>query len=215
MKKFTAVTLCALGLGLSACAGGMPKNQTMYSMKQPVIENSNYAIDLNSYGGTLSQNEQARLARWFSDLNLRYGDRVAIDDPVSGGQKAIQQTIKNLANAHGVPVSEIAPVTEGYIAPGTIRVVVTRSSAAVPGCPDWDTRTDTNFKNGLSSNYGCSVNSNMAAMIADPQDLISGKGTNGTVNTIHSDKAVNSWREAAPTGESGLKDTGIDTGGSQ
>jgi pilus assembly protein CpaD len=90
-------------------------------------------------------------------------------------------------------------------------VVITRSSAHVPGCPDWSAKSDMNFNNATSPGYGCSVNGNMAAMVANPEDLISGqKGTGETV-VMTSSKAISSYREQAPTGEAGVSQTG--TGG--
>jgi pilus assembly protein CpaD len=35
---------------------------------------------------------------------------------------------------------------------GTARIVVTRTSAQVPGCPDWSAKSDANFKNATSTN---------------------------------------------------------------
>jgi pilus assembly protein CpaD len=72
-------------------------------------------------------------------------------------------------------ITQTAPKTTGAIAPGTIRVVVTRSQASVPSCPDWSTTTESNFNAGNHSNYGCATNANIAAMVADPEDLVRGR----------------------------------------
>jgi pilus assembly protein CpaD len=67
------------------------------------------------------------------------------------------------------------PVTAGNVAPGTVRVVVSRSTASVPSCPDWSKTTEANYNSSNHSNYGCASNSNLAAMIADPEDLVRGQ----------------------------------------
>ena len=54
--------------------------------------------------------------------------------------------------------------------PGQARVVITRSTASVPGCPDWSVKTEANYNNATSPGFGCGVNSNLAAMIANPAD---------------------------------------------
>ena len=82
---------------------------------------------------------------------------------------------------------------------------MTRSTAQVPGCPDWSAKSDANLRNATSSNFGCASNANLAAMVADPEHLL--KGANGAGRTVvmSGNKAIDSYREAKPTGESGLK----------
>ena len=55
------------------------------------------------------------------------------------------------------------------------------------------------------SNYGCANNAALAAMIADPLDLVQGRGAGGATDPITSSKAVRAYRDTAPSGSSGLK----------
>ena len=98
-----------------------------------------------------------------------------------------------------------APVTTGEVSAGTARIVITRSTATVPGCPDWSARSDSNLRNAASSNYGCATNGNLAAMVADPEHLLKGANSAGRTVVMSGNKAIESYREAKPTGESGLK----------
>jgi len=75
--------------------------------------------------------------------------------------------------------------------------VVTDGKAAVPGCPDFTTAAlDSAALNG--SNYGCAVNSNLAAMVADPQDLIHGK-SNSDTDAAAVARAIKAFRDYEPT----------------
>ena len=75
--------------------------------------------------------------------------------------------------------------------------VVTAGTALVPNCPNWTTASlDSAAVN--NSNYGCAVNSNLAAMIADPMDLIHGKSDVAT-DTDNVIRAIKAWREAPAT----------------
>ena len=56
--------------------------------------------------------EQRRLADWFDAMNLRYGDRVAIDDPLSSGCDALLDRGGCLA-LRDLLVSDDAPATAG------------------------------------------------------------------------------------------------------
>lgn len=206
-RKIAGAVAVSLGLTLSAC-GGMPTNRTLYSVNQPVVERTNYTLDLRSDGGGLGYAEVQRLDGWFEAMDLRYGDRVAIDDPMMSG--ATRDAIAEMAARRGILLSEGAPVTTGQVAPGFTRVVLTRSTANVPGCPNWSAKSDMNYNNATSPGYGCAINGNLAGMVANPEDLINGqKGTGETV-VATSNKAIDSYRDTAPTGQGGLKQVSSD-----
>jgi pilus assembly protein CpaD len=159
------LALAAFGLSLAGCAS-VPSNTTMYSEHQPVVEKVNYTLDLSTGNGGLSYPEQQRLAGWFEELGLRYGDRLSIQDPLRDASTI--GTIDALAARHGVAVETGTPESAGFVEAGTTRVVISRSKAIVRGCPDWADSSDFNPKNGLSRNFGCATNSNLAAMVANP-----------------------------------------------
>jgi pilus assembly protein CpaD len=204
-----ALTL-SLGLALAGC-GGMPTNASLYSTKQPVVERTNFTLDVNTSQAGLPISEQQRLNAWFETMNLRYGDRVAIENP--GQNPAVTGAIRDLAARYGLMISDAAPVTTGMIQPGQARVVITRSNASVPGCPDWSAKSDMNYNSGVSSNFGCAVNSNLAAMVADPQDLLEGKQGSGETVIATSNKAIATYRDMEPTGAAGLMDASTGGGG--
>lgn len=191
----------SLGLALGAC-GGMPTNKSLYSTKQPVVERSNYTFDVQTGSGGLTIPEQQRLAGWFEAMDLRYGDRVSIEDPMMSG--ATKAAVAELAARHGILVSDGAPVTAGHVQPGQARVVITRSTAGVPGCPDWSAKSDMNYNNATSPGFGCATNSNLAAMVANPEDLVEGQKGNGETTIMTSNKAIDSYRNQDPSGAGGL-----------
>jgi pilus assembly protein CpaD len=70
-----------------------------------------------------------------------------------------------------------------------------------------------NYNNGTSPGFGCGVNSNLAAMVADPQDLLEGKkGSNESVIAT-SNKAISTYRDTVPTGAGGLQEASTAGGG--
>ena len=204
-RKLAAPLAASLALTLGACGGANMDNRTLYSVKQPVVERSNYTLDVSTNADGLPVSEQQRLAGWFESMDLRYGDRVSIDD--GNNSLAVRDDIAALAARHGILLAEGAPVTVGNAQPGQARVVITRSSASVPGCPDWSHTAEANDKNSTNPNYGCATYGNLAAMIANPEDLVQGQqGTGETVVTT-STKAIQSYREMEPTGAGGLPET--------
>ena len=75
---------------------------------------------------------------------------------------------------YGMLVPNGAPVT-APVAPGNVRVVVSRNVASVPNCPNWERPSQPNYNNRMMPNLGCAVNSNLAAMVANPEDLVHGR----------------------------------------
>lgn len=196
--------IAALGIAVAGC-GGIPTNRSMNSVHQPVVEKVNYTLDVSTGGAGLAYGEQQRLAGWFDAMDVQYGDKVYVDDP--SASPATRSAVEAVASRYGLLLSEEAPMTAGYVPAGTARVVITRTKAGVPGCPEWSSNSDFNPNNGLSSNYGCATNSNLAAMIANPEDLIRGADTTGGTVVMSSSKAIDTYRKTPPTGAGGLKET--------
>ena len=205
--KIAAVSALALAAG--GCAT-QPRNLTphnntsVYSLHQPVVAHNNFVFDVATSGNGVSAAEQARLGAWFESIELAYGDHVTIDEPAGYESGAAKQDVARVAALYGLIVDgDASPVTEGAVAPGYVRVVASRSTASVPGCPSWtDPGIDSPIRTG--TNYGCATNSNLAAMIANPDDLIRGREGSGQGNTVVAGRAVRTYRESQPTGRQGL-----------
>jgi pilus assembly protein CpaD len=170
---FLIAAICSLGL--TGC-GAVGTNTGMYSINQPVVARTNYMLDVNLGGGnSFATGEMQRVTEWLDGLQIGYGDRIAVDYGDGYNNAFTQGAVNNFAADYGLKVVDTAPVTPGMVAAGTIRIVVTRSTASVPNCPNWSKTTEANYNASVHPNYGCAVNSTMAAMIADPEDLVRGK----------------------------------------
>ena len=195
MRPITTSAVLALSLALAAC-GPSTVHRGLSSANQPVVSRSDFVFDARTSGSGLGYGEAERLAGWFDSLRLGYGDHVAIDDPANSG--AAREAVGAVAAHYGLLLSTAAPVTENAPAPGTVRVVVTRAAAEVPHCPNWDRPSQPELAASTMSNYGCATNSNLAAMIADPNDLIEGKPYAGSDPRV-AIKAIRTYRDAEPT----------------
>ena len=211
-RTLAAPLMASLALALGACGPSNMSNRTLYSVKQPVVERSNYVLDLNTTAEGLPVSEQQRLTGWFESMDLRYGDRVAIDD--GSNSLAVRDDVAAIASRYGILVAEGAPVTAGQVGPGQARVVITRSTASVPGCPDWSHLDESNEGNATNPNYGCATYSNLAAMVANPEDLVQGQQGTGETIVTTSTKAIQAYRDMEPTGAGGLPEVSSSEGGS-
>jgi pilus assembly protein CpaD len=204
MLKRTILLASALApaLLLGACGGTL--NRGLESVHQPVVSRTDYVFDVNTSGNGLAPGEEQRLAGWMASLRLGYGDHVAIDDPHPYGS-GVHDTVAAQIARYGLLLSDDTPVTGAPVAPGTARIVISRMKATVPGCPDFTREGQPEFNSNTSSNLGCAVNSNLAAMVANPADLVRGQPGADSNDNLASSKAIDTYRKAPTTGSTGLK----------
>ena len=192
-----------LAAALLAGCGHKPYDQPdrgIAAINVPVVERVDYVFDAAAPGGTLAPSEAARLNGWFQGLSLGYGDNIYVDGPYA---EAARSEVALVAANYGMLVNPGAPVTQGGVPDGTVRVVVSRSRAVVPNCPNWSRSREINYANRSHPNFGCSVNANLAAMIANPEDLVHGREGNGVLDPRLGVKAIDAYRGKALSGASG------------
>lgn len=219
MKMHKRPRLIATGLLpallLVGCAG--TQNRGLESVHQPVVSRATYALDVTTTGTGLAPGEQQRLAGWMASLRLGYGDTVAIEDPGSYGPGGYGNSVRDAVAAetarYGLLVADDVPLTDSPVQSGTARIVVSRMTAKVPGCPDFSRVRSPEFESNTSSNQGCAINSNIAAMVASPADLVRGQTGNAITDQATSDRAIDIYRKAAPTGGGGTTLKTESTGG--
>ncbi len=205
MKMRTRIAILVLASAAAGCTTPQvdQPSRGLMAVNQPVVTRSDFAVDLAAPDGSLSRTEQARLDAWFKSLGLGYGDTVYVDGAYADIARA---DVAQVTGKYGLLVSASAPVTIGSVQPGTVRVVVSRTRASVPGCPNWDRPAAPDFENHQLSNYGCALGANMAAMVAHPGDLVHGREGEALVDGLTASKAIQAYRTAKPTGEQGLQD---------
>ena len=201
-RTLLIATGLAPALLMGACTSTGTENRGLESVHQPVVSRTDYALDVATNGNGLAPGEEQRLAGWMASLKLGYGDQVAIDDPNPYGS-GVRDDVSRQVARYGLLVSEDAPLTNAPVTAGMVRVVVSRMKATVPGCPDFSRVKGPDFEGHTGSNQGCAVNSNLAAMVGNPADLVRGQTGSGVADTATSGRAIDSYRKASPTGAGG------------
>lgn len=188
-SKYFAI---AIGAMLAGCTT-VPDQPAagVASVNVPVVSRASYAYDASAPGGVLAPGEAERLDAWFRALDMRYGDSVYVD----GGAMAAREQVAQIAGRYGLLVDPGAPATVGALGPDSVRVVVSRTEARVPNCPNWSRPSAPNFQNLTASNFGCGVNSNLAAMVADPNDLVHGRAAGAASDGSTAAKAIRMYRD--------------------
>jgi len=206
-SKIILVALCS---SVAACNTPDLPDKGLAAVNVPVVTSADYVFEAFAPDGALAPGEADRVNGWFQGLGVGYGDTIFVDGPYAD---AARGQVAAIAGEYGMAVSPGAPVTAGAIRPGAVRIVVSRRRAEVPYCPNWSLPSQPNYDNRTFSTFGCGVNSNLAAMVANPEDLLHGREGSGVGDTTTGAKAVIFYRSAPPSGAKGLQD--ITTKGSQ
>jgi pilus assembly protein CpaD len=185
----------ARGLAAGQRAGGQPRR---------------LCVRRGAPGGSLAATEAARLDGWFRGLELGYGDVVSVDGADAASARA---DVARVAGRYGLLVSRRRSGHRRRDPAGRVRVVVSRTRASVPGCPNWSRPSNPNYSNELMSNFGCAVNGNLAAMVANPGDLVSGREARAPMPRV-GNKAIESLpHRSADRSKAGLSRTSPPRGG--
>jgi len=203
MRVKLAIVLLASAVAGCAYKPGPAPEAGVAAVNVPVVTRSDYAFDAAAPGGILPPSEAARLDAWFRSLGLGYGDTVYVDGAYAEGARA---QVAEIAGRYGLLVSGGAPVTAGAVAADSVRVIVSRTVASVPNCPNWERPAQPNYNNKMVPGFGCAVNSNLAAMVANPEDLVHGREGSGIGDAATAARAVTIYRTTPPTGTKGLTD---------
>ncbi|WP_420140307.1 CpaD family pilus assembly lipoprotein [Sphingomonas sp.] len=91
------------------------------------------------------------------------------------------------------------------------RPVVVDGRAHVPNCPDWSSAGSDSAAR-TDSNFGCAAGTNLAAMIADPNDLIQGRDAGAGPSEVPA-RSIKAWREVEPTSKQWTTTVRESTGG--
>lgn len=107
-----------------------------------------------------------------ANRDLNRGDEVLIDLSTGGLAESRARALADTLSRDGLRPAIGAP--QG---PPTdeLRLTINHTYASVVGCPDWSSAPGNNFDNTLHSDFGCSTEANLVAMVADPHDLETGR----------------------------------------
>jgi len=194
-RALLALPIAGALAGCNAGAGADATNRMLDSVHQPVVERATYTLDLMGGVAGLPAGESRRLDAWLAALAAAPGDTLAVDGTAS---PAAMADLAAITGRYGVLPNGDGAGSTGLPPAGMLRITLARSSAHVPGCPDWADHSAGQTDNRTSNNYGCAINSNLAAMVADPQDLLRGRSDAGRTQVMTSNRAIQTWREREP-----------------
>jgi pilus assembly protein CpaD len=173
----TAAALALAALGLAACSTGMDMTPihavtpgAQFALR---VETGADKIALAAHADGLSDAQLQALKAMAARRAEVGGGVITLSLPHGPADAAAEtrtadaaQTVLTVA---GVPVQRATYDSDDPKAP--LLVSFDYEKAVVPHCARWDDLTAT-YHNDAYANFGCSVNANMAAQIANPSDIV-------------------------------------------
>ena len=113
-----------------------------------------------------------KLDAFLKRINLGYGDQVALQGSTPARRGALEVYLQR----QGLPI-QIASIAGSGAQPtsDSVKIVVERHVVTPPQCPNWSNFDGDNERNTPGSHFGCSVDSSLGYMIANPKDLVEGQ----------------------------------------
>ena len=120
---------------------------------------------------TLTSAQASGLADFMTRNSIREGDAVTVENAGSASTLTEARQSAVLAELRAFHI-QAASASDPKLSANTIRVHADRTVVTAPSCPDWSKPEADEPNNLPSSNYGCATEANLAAMIANPADLV-------------------------------------------
>lgn len=208
--KFAFLSTTALMAVSCASVFNGPEQAMTVAEEHPISVDSQtvtLTINVDPTVNELSDMDQARL-RAFADAYLRNGHGPLTITAPSGtsrdfdGQELASDVRKALNDA-GVPWSSLPGATYRTGGDDALIVSYTHYVATPSECGVWSGVRARDYRNLRSPNYGCATQNNIAAMVADPHDLVAPAAMSPR-DAMASARAIGAYRAG--------EDTATDTG---
>ncbi len=171
------ITVAAAGLALTACASPRPAQlattPTEQWTKKVEVVSQPETIRLAVHSEGVSSAQAAAIAQFVGLWMSVEGGEIVVQAPVGASPRMIS-AVNTALVAQGAPASAVslASYDAGADLAAPIVVGFERYQAITPKCGlDWENLTRTR-NNEVYRNFGCAVTANIAAQIANPEDLL-------------------------------------------
>jgi pilus assembly protein CpaD len=182
------VTLCAM-LMLAVPAGGCwqsPRMQAPFTLSNPnerhpiSVKQGEALLDLpvSRSAPGLSSSQWGQLYAYLNDYREHGKSNLIIKAPTGGSnEKAAMRAYEDVRHAMrrvGISPSEVSlqPYFAKWDPAAPLRLSYLQLVAHGPDCPDWSENLARDPQNMPYPNMGCATQKNLAAMVADPEDLL-------------------------------------------
>lgn len=183
-SRISLALVIVMASGLAACSSGELALDDTYV---PVAHYEKYPIevtrgpvkmDVSSRHGTLQASQINAISAFSRSAKNSGSTRITILRPSAGGAsgKVARETYKLLVQS-GVSPGMISQKTYPGASKAPVKLTYVRSIAVTKECGDWSEDMSNTSRNEPSTNLGCAVQNNIAAMVVNPDDFVAPRAT--------------------------------------
>ena len=178
-SKMSIVLLIAMSSTLAACSRGelalddayVPA--THYERYPIEVTRGPVKMEISSRQGLLQPSQINAISGFARSASNSGSSRITILRPSGGGAsgKVARQTYQLLVQS-GISPGMISQKTYPGPSKGPVQLTYIRSVAVTKECGDWSSDMANTSSNEPYSNYGCTIQNNIAAMVVNPNDFV-------------------------------------------
>ena len=204
MRTFLLRGFCLAALLVAASCSARPGDEKT-TFDDPIanhpilIQPSSQSLKVNVSPAGLAPADTAHFEAFVGDYQAHGNGKIVISAPEGARANAEVALIADRINAMGVNRNQIL-VASRDAAPGDGQIELNYVSyqASTAPCGDWSENLAYTLDNKTSANLGCAVQHNIAAMVADPRDLM-GPGQMGAADAARRATVITNYEKGAPT----------------
>ncbi|HUO03257.1 MAG TPA: CpaD family pilus assembly protein [Rhizomicrobium sp.] len=207
MREMTSILLRGFCLSALLVAAGCsaPSGGDKMTFDDPVanhpilVQPSSQSLKVSVSPAGIAPADRAHFDAFVSDYQAHGNGKIVISAPEGARADAEVAWIADRINEMGVNRDRIL-VASRDAAPGDGRIELNYVSyqANTAPCGDWSEDLAFTLDNKTSANLGCAVQHNIAAMVADPRDLI-GPEPMGGADADRRATVINNYEKGSPT----------------
>lgn len=178
-SKLSATLLFAMASTLAACSNSelalddayVPS--THYERYPIEVTKGPVKLEISSKSGTLQPSQINAIAGFARAASNSGAAKMTILRPSGGGAsgKVARETFQLLVQG-GIAPGMIIQKTYSGPSKGPVQLTYIRSVAVTKECGDWSSSLTITSANEPHPNLGCSIQNNIAAMVANPNDFV-------------------------------------------
>jgi pilus assembly protein CpaD len=202
MRHPIKLLLGSVCLALAACATPPGPEFAGHEVEQrfPITvtpEMRNLRIASRGPGSTIDPVADAQIAQFAREYADKGVGAISVSAPPNWNDIA-RQVADRLVD-HGIPANRILIGTDGQPQLGAeVSLSFVRYFARTEPCGNWSEDVAVTWHNRPMPNLGCAMQQNIAAMVADPQDLIAPKPL-GAADVQRALTVLDNYRKGQPT----------------
>ncbi|HKU55199.1 MAG TPA: CpaD family pilus assembly protein [Rhizomicrobium sp.] len=166
-----------------------------------MVEPSYRDLKVQFVGGAdgMSAEDAIKFDSFLADYRVHGNGSLGISVPNGPASRAAITYLGERAAATGISRDKILVSTrDAANDDGRVDVTYIAYTARTAACGDWSENESFTMDNATPKRFGCSVQHNIAAMVADPRDLL-GPGAMGPVDTARRAAVIDHYRKGEVT----------------